>query len=137
VVARLFVERATDADVKALRQAVSHIGSAISGKPVRAYVQAFEEFYDVLLRGSGNEVARRILQTLQARVTYLRTLTAAKAEPARKRETLALIRAIADAAAERDAREIARRCATFVERSAVYALQVLNAEPAASLSPGN
>ena len=38
-VARLFVERASDADIKALRQAVSHIGSAISGKPVRAYVQ--------------------------------------------------------------------------------------------------
>ena len=38
--ARLFVERASDADIKALRQAVSHIGSAISGKPVRAYVQA-------------------------------------------------------------------------------------------------
>jgi DNA-binding GntR family transcriptional regulator len=127
--ARLFVERASDADVKSLRQAVSHIGAAVGGKPVRAYVQGLEEFYDVLLRGSGNEVARRILQTLHARITYLRTVTAAKAPPARKRETLALMRAIADAAAERDAREIARRCATFVERSAAYALQVLDTEP--------
>ena len=126
--ARLFVERASDADLKALRQAVSQIASAISGKPVRAYVQGLEEFYDVLLRGSGNEVARRILQTLHARITYLRTITAAQAQPARKRETLALMRAIADAAAQRDAKEIARRCATFVERSAAYALQVLDTE---------
>ena len=130
--AKLFVERASEADVKALRQALSHIGAAIDGKPVRAYVQGLEEFYDVLLRGSGNQVARRILQTLHARITYLRTVTAAQAQPARKRETLALVRAIADAAAQRDAKEIARRCATFVERSAAYALQVLDTESGSS-----
>jgi len=130
--AKLFVERASEADVKALRQALSHIGAAIDGKPVRAYVQGLEEFYDVLLRGSGNQVARRILQTLHARITYLRTVTAAQAQPARKRETLALMRAIADAAAQRDAKEIARRCATFVERSAAYALQVLDTESGSS-----
>ena len=130
--AKLFVERASDADVKALRQALSHIGAAIDGKPVRAYVQGLEEFYDVLLRGSGNEVARRILQTLHARITYLRTVTAAQAQPARKRETLALMRDIADAAAQRDTKEIARRCATFVERSAAYALQVLDTESGSS-----
>jgi DNA-binding GntR family transcriptional regulator len=133
--ARLFVKRATDAEIKALRQAVSHISAAVSGKPVRAYVQGLEEFYDVLLRGSGNAVARRILQMLHARITYLRTVTAAKAPPARRRETLALMRAIADAAAERDAKAIARRCAMFVERSAAYALQVLDAEPPASSQP--
>jgi len=135
--AKLFVERASDADVKALRQALSHIGAAIDGKPVRAYVQGLEEFYDVLLRGSGNEVARRILQTLHARITYLRTVTAAQAQPARKRETLALMRAIADAAAQRDAKEIARRCATFVERSAAYALQVLDTESGSSARQRN
>ena len=135
--AKLFVERASDADVKALRQALSHIGAAIDGKPVRAYVQGLEEFYDVLLRGSGNEVARRILQTLHARITYLRTVTAAQAQPARKRETLALMRAIADAAAQRDAKEIARRCATFVERSAAYALRVLDAESGTSARQRN
>ena len=135
--AKLFVERASEADVKALRQALSRIGAAIDGKPVRAYVQGLEEFYDVLLRGSGNEVARRILQTLHARITYLRTVTAAQAQPARKRETLALMRAIADAAAQRDAKEIARRCATFVERSAAYALQVLDTESSSSARQRN
>ena len=132
VIARLFVERASEADVKALRQAVAHIGASINGKPVRAHVQGLDEFYDVLLRGSGNQVARRIVQTLHARITFLRTITSTKATLARKRETLALMRGIADAAAERDAREISRRCATFVERSAAFALQVLRAETPAS-----
>jgi DNA-binding GntR family transcriptional regulator len=137
VLGRLFVERASEAEVKALRQAVTHIGAAINGKPVRAHVQGLDEFYDVLLRGSGNHVARRILQTLHARITYLRTLTATKATLARKRETLALMRGIADAAAQRDAKEVSRRCATFVERSAEFALQVLNAETAAAPLQGS
>jgi GntR family transcriptional regulator, trigonelline degradation regulator len=136
VVGRLFVERASEGEVKALRQAVAHIGAAINGKPVRAYVQGLDEFYDVLLRGSGNEVARRFLQMLHARITYLRTLTATKAQPARKRETLALMRGIADAAARRDAKEVSRRCAMFVERSAAFALQVLSAEPATAPAQG-
>jgi hypothetical protein len=33
----------------------------------------------VLLAGSGNEIARRILDTLQARIAYLRHLTTLKA----------------------------------------------------------
>ena len=33
-----------------------------------AYVEAFYSFYDVLLAGSGNEIARRILRTLEANV---------------------------------------------------------------------
>ena len=96
---------------------------------MRAYVQGFDDFYEILLRGSGNEVARRILQALRARITYLRTLTANKATLARKRETLALMRDIAEAAARRDANEVSRRCAAFVERSAAYTLEVLSYEP--------
>jgi DNA-binding GntR family transcriptional regulator len=125
---RLFAARASERDLRALSQALEHIEKAISGKSVRIHVQALDEFYDVLLRGSGNEVARRFLHTLRARITYLRTLTATKADPVRKRETLALMRAIAEAAARRDGDQVGRRCADFVERSASFALQVLSAE---------
>ena len=128
MVARLFVDRATDSEVTALRQTVAHTSAALNGKPVRAYVQGFDDFYDVLLRGSGNEVARKILQALHARITYLRTLTASRAPLARKRETVALMRGIADAAAQRDAKAVSHRCAVFVERSAAYTLQVLGDE---------
>jgi DNA-binding GntR family transcriptional regulator len=127
---RVFAQRASERDVKALRQALGRIEAAITGKPVRSYVQALDEFYDVLLRGGGNEVARRFLNTLHARITYLRTLTATKADTERRQETLALMRGIADATERRDSDEVARRCATFVERSAVFALRVLSAESA-------
>jgi DNA-binding GntR family transcriptional regulator len=136
MVARLFVARAGESEVKALRQAVARTSAAVSGKPVRAYVQGFDDFYDVLLRGSGNEVARKIVQGLHARITYLRTVTANKAPIARKRETVALMRGIAEAAAQRDAEQVSHRCAVFVQRSAAYSLQVLAEEPAANAAQG-
>lgn len=132
MVARLFVERAGESEIKALRQTVARTSAAVTGKPVRAYVQGFDDFYDVLLRGSGNEVARRIVQGLHARITYLRTLTANKAPIARKRETVALMRGIAEAAAQRDGDAVSHRCAVFVQRSAAYTLQVLADDPIAT-----
>jgi len=134
MVARLFVKRATEDELKALRQTVAQTNSALNGKQMRDYVKGFDDFYDVLLRGSGNEVARRILQALHARITYLRTVTATKASLARKRETVALMRGIAEAAAERDAKEVSRRCSEFVERSAAFSLQVLDDEQSAIAS---
>ncbi len=129
VLGRLFAKRASARDVQALTAAVGKIERALDGASVRHHVETIDEFHDVLLRGSGNEVARRFLQTLRARITYLRTLTAAKAEPSRKRETLALMRGIAEAASQRDGDAVAARCTVFVERSAAFALQVLSAEP--------
>lgn len=99
---RLFASRATERDLKALAQALADIENAVAGKPVRQYVKALDEFYDVLLRGSRNEVAHRFLNTLRARITYLRTLTAAQADPARQRETARLMGEIAAAAVRRD-----------------------------------
>jgi DNA-binding GntR family transcriptional regulator len=131
VLGRLFTQRATEREINALAATLKKIDKAIAGNSLRSHrshVEALDDFYDVLLMGSGNEVARRFLQTLRARITYLRSLTAAKADPARKRETLRLMREIVEAAVRRDGDEVARRCAGFVERSAAFALQVLSAE---------
>ena len=47
---------------------------------------AFRAFYDVLLDGSGNDVAHRFLSMLDTRITYLRRLTT------RSRDTSAKVR---------------------------------------------
>lgn len=122
---RRFAERASGADLAALRQTLAALEQTASAKPVRPYVAALDRFYEVLLKGSGNEVARRILGTLRARITYLRTVTTARAEPSRRLETLALMRAIVEAAERHDSEAMAQRCAAFVERSAQFALSVL------------
>ena len=109
--------------------ALDGIEAAISHQDIPGYVRALDRFYEALCSGSDNAVAHRILRLLHARITYLRTITTAKSNEARERETLALMRAIAEAARRRDAAEVSSRCRDFVERSAAFAQQVLRDQP--------
>ena len=120
--ARLFIAHATDEKVSALGEAVVRAARALDGP---AYVEAFRSFYAVLLAGSGNEIAQRILETLEARIAYLRHLTTQKAPQARQLRTAALLRGIFTAVQRRAPDLAARRCAAFVERSARFAMEVL------------
>lgn len=123
--ARLFIERASAAQIAALGAAVARAEAAARSRDTPAYVEAFATFYAVLLDGSGNEVARRILNTLNARITYLRHLTTQRAPLARQLRTVALLRGIFAAAQARAPALAARRSAAFVARSARFALDVL------------
>jgi DNA-binding GntR family transcriptional regulator len=126
--ARLFVARASADQVAALGAAVTRAQNAARDRDAAAYVEAFAAFYTALLAGSGNSVARRILETLAARVSYLRHVTTQRASQMRRLRTVAMLRDIHVAAADRDATLAARHCAVFVARSARFALEVL-AEP--------
>jgi DNA-binding GntR family transcriptional regulator len=123
--ARLFVARASDAEIEELGRALARLEGTLERKPISDYVEALDTFYDVLLRGARNEVARSMLRTLRARMNYLRARTAQVAEIGRKLETLELLRGIHQAAATRDAETMARRCRDFVRRSAEYAAAVI------------
>lgn len=123
---RMFVERADDVHLKQLESALSKAAKTIHKEPVIDYVRALDEFYDVLLRGSGNDVARRVLRTLRARMNYLRTLTTRAADKAHKSESLLKMRLILDAMHDRDAEAAADRCREFVHRSASFAQEVLS-----------
>jgi GntR family transcriptional regulator, trigonelline degradation regulator len=123
--ARQFVARAGEAEQNALKSAADDVQAAVRRRDPVGYVAALGTFYDVLLRGSGNEVARRFLAMLHARITYLRLLTADRATKERETRTAKLMRGIQQAAAARDAELMAKRCEAFVVRSARFALQVL------------
>jgi len=123
--ARQFVARASDADQRALADAAAQVEQAVQRADPAAYVAAFGAFYDVLLRGSGNEIAHRFLHMLHARITYLRRLTTDRATLVRETQTAKLLRGIQRAVAARDANLAATRSAAFVARSAQFALQVL------------
>jgi DNA-binding GntR family transcriptional regulator len=123
--ARLFAERAEERDLKALEDAFRDLEKAGQRNNVRSYVEAYDRFYDVLLRGGRNELARRFLRTLRARITFLRTITAQRAEPAYRQQTVLLMRQILEAALARNGEQLARRCRSFVARSAKFADAVL------------
>lgn len=127
--ARLFIERATDQQVAALGAAVAGAEQAAHALDAPAYVQAYRDFYAVLLAGSGNEIARRVLDTLEARITYLRHLTTQLAPQSRQLRTAALLRGIFNAVLKRTPELAARRSGEFVARSARFALEVLADSP--------
>lgn len=122
---RMFVERASDKDLKALEAALNRLDRSIKKSTVVPYVQALDEFYDVLFVGAGNDVARGVLRTLRARMTYLRVLTSKASDLEHKSEANARMRVIVDAALRRDAAAMAKNCREFVERSADFAARVL------------
>jgi len=129
--AKLFVARAEDRELQELRSAYLKIEKVATRRPVISYVDALDEFYDVLLRGARNEVARTVLQGLRARMRYLRALTSEVAQAGRKQESLELMRKIVEAALRRDASTMAERCRAFVERSAKFAIVVLSRQETA------
>jgi DNA-binding GntR family transcriptional regulator len=128
--ARLFAERAEARDLKALEDAFRDLERAGQRNNVRSSVEAYDRFYDVLLSGSRNDLARRFLRTLRARITFLRTITAQRAEPAYRQQTMHLMRQILEAALARNGEQLARRCRGFVDRSAEFADAVLREKQA-------
>jgi GntR family transcriptional regulator, trigonelline degradation regulator len=124
-IARLFIKRATAEQVASLGEAVARAETAARALDCPAYVEAFRSFYDVLLAGSGNEIARRIFDTLEARMTHLRYLTTQRAPRARQLRTASLLRGIFDAVEKRAPDRAARRAEAFVRRSARFALEVV------------
>lgn len=122
---RRFAERADEQSVKDLEAAFERITKTVGRTPVLDYVRALDAFYDVLLQGAANEVARQVLRTLQARMSYLRALTAQAADEARHDDTLTHMRRIVEAASRGDAAATAACCREFVMRSEEFAMQVL------------
>jgi DNA-binding GntR family transcriptional regulator len=127
--ARLFAARSTEDDLAVLFASLGALEQAIGTQVIADYVQALDTFFDTLIDGTRNEVAARIVRTLRARISYLRGITTGRADPARQRETLALMRDIAECARRRDGEAIHGKCRAFIERSAAFAIHVLNEEP--------
>jgi GntR family transcriptional regulator, trigonelline degradation regulator len=123
--ARLFAERAAARDLQALQDAFRQLERSAQRHNVHAYVGAYDRFYDVLLQGSGNALARRFLATLRARITFLRTITTQESDAAYRKETVELMRQILEAALARNGEQLQRRCRGFVARSAKFADAVL------------
>lgn len=127
--ARLFAMRASDDDLEMLQSSLTGMERAIRNRVIADYVRALDSFFDTLVDGTGNEVAVRIVRTLRARISYLRGITTGHAEAARQRETLGLMKRIAESARRRDGDAIQMQCRRFIERSAVFALKVLEEMP--------
>ena len=123
---RLFTERATVEQIAQLDAAVDRIEAESSGGPA-SLLQAKDHFYDVLLTGADNAMVVWVLESLRARVTFLRATSLHR--PGRSQETVSELRSLLDAIRRRDAEGAWLAAVHHVNQAAAVAQQVLAEEP--------
>lgn len=138
--ARLFCERADEAALKSLAEALSETSEAYAGGDPQTIVEKKNLFYDILFNEAGSETLSTMIDSLQARVWRWRVLGVAHPQRSDRRsaETVEDLKALVDALRSGDAdlaEQIARQ---EVENAANEALRLIaEDEPAASPADGS
>jgi DNA-binding GntR family transcriptional regulator len=118
---RLFVERADDVQVAALRESFAALErAAAAGESV---LKAKDRFYAVLFAGARNDALRTVVEGLHARVSLLRSTSLS--QPGRVTEMVAELGALVEAIEARDADKAARLCCQHVERAGDSSMKAL------------
>lgn len=115
---RLFVRRAGNADVVALRKALQELKKAASGQSAEPLLDLKNNFYEVLLTGCGNRVMRRVLTQMHNRIRLLRATTLA----GRTKAALAEIGKIVEAIEHGDETAASAASIDHIERAAEWAI---------------
>ncbi|PWC37622.1 GntR family transcriptional regulator [Azospirillum sp. TSO35-2] len=124
--ARACAERATDADFARLGVALEEIQAGYERHDIKQILDATTRFYEVMFLSGGKDVAWGIVQTLNARITYLRAMTISSAGRNKKGpEEMAQILA---ALRLRDADQAEATCLAHVKKAGEIALKVLHQE---------
>lgn len=119
---RLFVLRASDAQVAALERAFNRIERAVAqGKSM---LPAKDAFYDIMFAGTGNDELRQVVAGFHARANMLRALSLSR--EGRPRESLEEVREIMRAIRDRDPDAAAKACSFHVEQAGRVGLLALD-----------
>ncbi|HEY7966188.1 MAG TPA: GntR family transcriptional regulator [Solirubrobacteraceae bacterium] len=115
---RRFVRYASDEQVKALRRSFRVIERLSKAREpdIHAMLTAKDEFYDVLLEGAANQAIRDTLDSLRARVRFMRATSLS--QRGRVGGTVGEIRDIVRAAEARDEDAMAAACEHHVNQAA-------------------
>lgn len=130
--AKLFAERASDEQVKALADAIEQISQGYSRGDLHAAHVAIEQFYETLLRGSGNEMLWSYLASLRARVGQLRAMSLA--QPERRLTSLEEKRKILAAIEARDPQAARLASESHIQHAGAAALEMITFSLSRSLS---
>lgn len=126
---KLFVQRATDQDVKALAAAFKTMSSANAGNSSLTYLEAKGAFYRILLEACRNDVVSDMLKSIHIRVHLLRVTSLSQTD--RIRASTEEIREILDAVIARDETKAVKLMEHHIENAATAALTAIDARDAA------
>lgn len=127
--AALFAKAPTEAMIGKLQAALQEIQQAIHTKDSFAYAKSHASFFDVLVQGSGNDIARGILKTLEARIARLRILTFEKCTKEYSARSMQLLTEIVEAVIGKNAAKVESCVSSLIGRSAEFARSVLKEDP--------
>jgi GntR family transcriptional regulator, trigonelline degradation regulator len=116
--AALYTPRASDEDLAAMGRALSAFETAVKNADTQALIECTQRFYEPLLAGCGNQIILDILNSLMARITFLRSKSMSL--KGRSQKSAREMRAIYKAILARDP-EAARLAATTHVRRACEA----------------
>lgn len=119
-----FVGRATDDQLRRLREAVEYFAETTAGTAdILVILEAKDRLYEVLIEGAASPALKNIIEGIQARVRLLRATS--MSEPGRADEAAAELRLVVEAAQERKAADAARLYAVHLRNAAKTALKQL------------
>ena len=96
-----FAARVKSADIQAMQRALRSFGTAVSDDDAAGRVTTTNEFYQIILRGCGNPVIGEVLQSLNARINFLRFQSMAR--PGRSKHSAVELKKILSALEDRNA----------------------------------
>jgi DNA-binding GntR family transcriptional regulator len=118
-----FALRASSRHVARLREVLAALTDATARADVAGVLSASDDFYDVILDGSGNQILREMLRQLQNRIVFLRRTSLS--EPDRMPETLDELTRIVEALVARDEQAAAKASMHHVRQASRVALRAL------------
>lgn len=123
--ARLFAERASDAQIEQLAAAVEGIGQVYADFSPERVIEAKAVFYRTLLEGADNEVVAQSLKSIHVRVNQLRVFSLK--QPTRADASLKELRGLIERVRLRDGAGAESISIQHVSNAAAAALQVMKA----------
>ena len=120
---RCFVERATEAECKALETAFAEMKRSCTSKLGADHLTVKTKFYAALTTGAHNPVLVEMLRLIHGRVSMLRATTLA--QPGRLAASLTELGNIVKTIKARDAEAAARACRLHVENAGAIAITIL------------
>jgi len=122
LIAEQFAQRASEADLLALRRVVDALDRAYKANEFPAIIAEKDRFYEILCLGAKNPIVLEVLTRLNARINRLRSLS--RANQARGKASLAEIKSIMQALRARDAVGAREAAVVHVQQAAKAALEL-------------
>lgn len=127
LIARLYARRASDAQLKALREAFAVLKASYAEGNLPEMLRAKRHFYSVLFEGAANEIAASALRSIHIKVTQLRSMSLAT--PGRAEKSLSEVRQIVTLICKRDEEGAAAAATKHVQNACQTALKALSSAP--------